>query len=102
MDTFFATRKMKKSLRGNQCCKLFVTDEGFVYVVLMKSKNKYDILSALKPFTKYIVAPEAIRCDGSGEQNAIKVKKYCGGIVTTLKILEEGTPWSNKSELYIG
>ena len=101
MDTFFATRKMTKSLRGNRCCQLFVTDKGFVYVVPIKSKNKYDILSALKQFTKEIGAPDAIICDGSGEQTAIKVKKYCGDIGTTLRRLEEGTHWSNKAELYI-
>ena len=40
-------------------------------------------------------------CDGSGEQTAIEVNKYCGDVGTTLIILEEGTPWSNKAELYI-
>ena len=68
----------------------------------MKSKNEYDILSALNQFTKEIGAPEAIICDGSGEKTAIEVKKYCGDIGTTLRILEEGAPWSNKYELYIG
>ena len=56
----------------------------------------------LKQFTKEIGALEAIICDGSGEQTAIEVKKYCGDIGTTLRILEEGTPWSKKYELYIG
>ena len=59
----------------------------------MKSKNKDDILSALNQFTKEICAPEAIIYDGSGEQTAIEVKKYCGDIGTTLRMLEEGTPW---------
>ena len=66
MDTLFATRKMKKYLRGNRCCQIFVTNKGFVYVVPMKSKNKDDILSALKKITKGIGAPEAIICDVSG------------------------------------
>ena len=97
MDTFFATRKMEKYLRRNRCCQIFVTDKGFVYVVTMKARNKYDILSALKQFTKEIDAPEAIICNGSGEQTAIEVNKYCGDIGTTLRILEEGTPLSKKS-----
>ena len=63
MDTFFATRNMTKSLRGNRCCQLFVTDKSFVYVFPIKSKNKDDILSALKAFTKEIGAPEAIICE---------------------------------------
>ena len=31
-----------------------------------------------------------------------EVKKFCNDIGTTLRALEEGTPWSNKDELYIG
>ena len=31
-----------------------------------------------------------------------EVKKFCSDIGTTLRALEEGTPWSNKAELYIG
>ena len=87
MEIFFATRKMTKSLRSNQCCQLFFTGKGFVYDFPMKSNNKYDILSALKPFTIYRGAPEAIRCDGSGEKTAIEVNKYCGDRVNTLRIL---------------
>ena len=102
MDTFSATRKMSKYLRGNRCFQLFVTDKWFVYVVPMKSNNKDYILSELKRFTKEIDAPEAIICGGSGEQTAIEVNKYCGDIGTTLRVLEEETPWSNKYELYIG
>ena len=31
-----------------------------------------------------------------------EVRKFCNDIGTTLRALEEGTPWSNKAELYIG
>ena len=31
-----------------------------------------------------------------------EVKIFCNDIGTTLRALEEGTPWSNKAELYIG
>ena len=31
-----------------------------------------------------------------------EVKKFCNDIGTTLRALEEGTPWSNKAELYNG
>jgi hypothetical protein len=30
------------------------------------------------------------------------MRKFCNEIGTTLRALEEGTPWSNKAELYIG
>ena len=68
MDTFFATKKAKKSSRGNTCVQLFVTDKGFVYVVPMKSKA--DVLKAVKQFAKKIGAPYAIICDHSGEQSS--------------------------------
>ena len=38
----------------------------------------------------------------SGDQMSTEVKKFCNDIGTTLRALEEGTPWSNKAELYIG
>jgi len=34
-DAFFVTKKAK-STRGNTCMQLFVSDEGFVYVMLQK------------------------------------------------------------------
>ena len=36
----------------------------------------------------------------SGEQMSSEVKKFCNAIGATLRALEEGTPWSNKAELY--
>ena len=100
MDTFFATKKAGKSSRNNTCCQLFMTDKGFVYVVPMKSKS--EVLQAVKQFAKEIGAPEALINDMSGEQTSKSLKKFCNEIGTTLRVLEEGTPWSNKAELYIG
>ena len=100
MDTFFATKKAGKSSRGHNCCQLFVTDKGFVYVVPMKSKS--EVLQAVKQFAKEIGAPEALICDMAGEQTSHALKKFCQEIGTTLQLLEEGTPWANKAELYIG
>ena len=100
MDTFFAMRKSGKSSRGHTCCQLFVTDKGFVYVVPMRTKS--EVLQAVKQFAKEIGAPDAIICDMSREQTSRSLRKFCGEIGTTLRILEEGTPWANKAELYIG
>ncbi len=100
MDTFFATSKAGKSSRGNSCCQLFVTDKGFVYVVPMRSKS--DVLEAVKQFAKETGAPDAIISDAAAEQKSQKLRKFCSEIGTTLRILEEGTPWANKAELYIG
>ena len=100
MDTFFATKKGGKSSRGHTCCQLFVTDKGFEYVVPMKRKS--EVLQAVKQFAKEIGAPDAIVADMAGEQMSVDLKRFCNDIGTTLRALEEGTPWSNKAELYIG
>ena len=100
MDTFFATKKGGQSSRGHTCGQLFVTDKGFIYVVPMKKKS--EVLLAIKQFAKEIGAPDSFVPDMSGEQMSSEVKKFCNDIGTTLRALEEGTPWSNKAELYIG
>ena len=100
MDTFFATKKGGKSSRGNTCCQLFVTDKGFVHLVPMRKKS--DVLNALKQFAKEIGAPEAIVCDAAGKQTSIELKRFLTSIGTTLRVLEQGTPWSNRAELYVG
>ena len=100
MDTFFATKKGGQSSRGHTCCQLFVTDKGFIYVVPMKRKS--EVLLAIKQFDKEVGAPDSFVADMSGEQMSSEVKKFCNDIGTMLRALEEGTPWSNKAELYIG
>ena len=100
MDTLFATKKDGQSSRGHTCCQLFVTDKGFIYVVPMRKKS--EVLLAIKQFAKEIGAPDSFVPDMSGEQMSSEVKKFCNDIGTTLRALEEGTPWSNKAELYIG
>jgi len=100
MDTFFATKKAGKSSCGHTCCQLFVTDKGFVYVVPMQSKS--EVLQAVKQFAKEIGAPDAIISDALREQMLQPLCKFCSEIGTTLHVLEEGMPWSNHAELYIG
>ena len=56
----------------------------------------------IKQFAKGIGVPTSIIADMSGEQMSHDVQKVCNDIGTTLRALEEGTPWSNKAELYIG
>lgn len=100
MDTFYATKKAGKSTRGHTCCQLFVTDKGFVYVVPMRSKA--DVMAVVKQFAKEVGAPDAIISDAAGEQKLKELRKFCSEIGTMLRVLEEGTPWANKAELYIG
>ena len=82
------------------CCQLFVTDKGFFCVVLMKSKS--EVLQAVKQFVQEIGAPDSIISDTSGEQISKVLRKYCSDIGTTLRYLQEGTPWVNKAKLYTG
>ena len=99
MDTFFATKKGGRSSQGHTCCQLFVTDKGFLYVVPMRRKS--EVLQALKQFAKEIGAPTSIIADMSGEQMSHDVQKFCNDIGTTLRALEEGTPWSKGWKLLI-
>ena len=64
--------------------------------------QELEALQALKQFAKEIRAPTLIIADMSGEQMSHDIWKFCNAIGTTLWALEEGTPWSNKAELYIG
>jgi hypothetical protein len=100
MDTFFATKKANKSSRGNSCMQLFVSDKSFVFVVPMKSKA--DVPAALKLFAKEVGAPDALICDAAGEQTSQQVKTFLQQIGTSLRVLEKGTQWANRAELYIG
>ena len=100
MDTFFAMKKGGQSSRGHTCCQLFVTDKGFIYVVPMRRKS--EVLQAIKQFAKEIGVPTSIMADKAAEQMSQEVREFCNDIGTTLWALEEGTPWSNKAELYIG
>jgi len=38
MDTFFASKKSGKSVRGYTCCQVFATEFGHVMPVLMQGK----------------------------------------------------------------
>ena len=82
MDTFFATKKGGTLSRGNTCCQLFVTDNGFIYVVSMKCKS--EVLAAIKQFAKEAGAPDAIVSDMAKEQVTQDVRNFCNRIGTTL------------------
>ena len=59
-------------------------------------------MQAVKQFAKAIGALDAIICDASKAQTSKPLRAFCNDIGTTLKILEENTPCSNKAKLYIG
>jgi hypothetical protein len=70
------------------------------YNSILNSVN-FDV-QAVEQFAKEIGAPDAIICDMAGEQTSRELKRCCQEIGTTLRVLEEGTPWANKTKLYIG
>eukprot|EP00957_Ditylum_brightwellii_P098824 7528519-Ditylum_brightwellii.AAC.1 len=59
-------------------------------------------MQAVKEFAKVVGAPDAIICDIAKEQKSENLKKFLGELGTTPRVLEEGTLWANKAELYIG
>ena len=74
----------------------------FMGTFFLPMKLKSEVLQALKNVAKEIGEPDVIVCDMSGEQTSQPLRKFCSDIGTTLRALEEGTPWSNKADLYIG
>ena len=98
-DTFFVS-KSAKSLRGNTCAQLFVSDKGYIalYPVTLKS----DFYDALHLFCKKVGTPDKLICDPSGEQTSKRVKNFCQQIGNKLRILEESTQWASCAERHIG
>ena len=75
--------------------QLFVTDKGFVHVIPMTKKSQAPM--AFKIFAKDIGAPDAIICDTSREQISKEVRDFCHKIGTSIRVLEEVTPWANRA-----
>ncbi len=98
-DTMFATKK-GISTRGNKACQVFVSDKGFVAVYPMQSAKDFD--TALHWFCKQVGVPVSLVCDPYSSQTSKEVKRFCDQIGTTLRVLEKGTQWANRAELYIG
>ena len=65
-------------------------------------KTKSEMLQAVKQFKKEVGAPDAIIYDAIHEQKSQEMSKLLNEIGTNLIIIEEGAPWANKYEIYIG
>ena len=100
MDTMFASGNHSKSLRGNTCAQIFTTDKGYIAVYPLMKKG--DVPRAIKLFCKEVGVPDAFICDQSMEQTSKQVKAFIGDVGSSLRVLEEGTPWANRAELVIG
>ena len=97
-DSMFALKH--KSVRGYTCCQVFVSDKGFVAVYHMRSQDEFK--TALHWFCKQVGVPTTLIVDGHKSQKSPNVKRFCDQVGTTLRVLETGTPWANRAELYIG
>jgi hypothetical protein len=60
MDIIFVM-SAAKSLRGNICAQLFVSDRGFVAFYPMKKQQEVHLV--VKQFAKEVGAPEVLVCD---------------------------------------
>ena len=89
-----------KSTRQNNYAQLFVSDKGYVAVYPMKSQSEFQ--NALHWFCKEVGVPSTLVMDGHKAQKNSKTKRFCHQIGTIMRVLEVGTPWANRAELYIG
>ena len=96
----FATGKGGKSIRGNICAQIFTTDRGFIAAYPLQSKSQ--VKQAIRLFCKEVGVPSTFIGDQSGEQTSNEVRQYIKSVGSSLRLLEEGTPWANRAELIIG
>jgi hypothetical protein len=96
MDRFYAAKQV---IKGSHLLSTVCDRQGIF--IRCTNRRKGEVLQAIEQFAKEIGAPDAFIDDKSGEQMSREVKKFCNDIGTTLRALEEGTPWSNKA-IYIG
>ena len=89
-----------KSTRGNHYAQVFVSDKGYVAVYPMRSQSEFN--TALHWFCKDVGVPSTLVMDGHKAQVNLDSKRFCHQIGTIMRVLEEGTPWANRAELYIG
>ncbi len=103
MDTLLSTQDKKlagKTMRGNTCAQVFVSDFGFVYFVPMERRD--EVYSSVKKLFKHVGVPNAIVCDSAPEQISKRTRDLCIDSSCQIKNLEKDTPWANRAERYIG
>ena len=65
-------------------------------------KSQAEFQTALHWFCKEVGVPVDLVVDAHRAQTSNKVQRFCDQVGTTLRILEKGTHWANRVELYIG
>ena len=69
--------------------------------MLFPMKKKSEVLLPIKQFAKEIGAPDSLWLTCLSNKCLLKSRNFAMTLVQP-RGLEEGTPWSNKAELYIG
>ena len=64
-------------------------------------EKESDFLLALKLFAEGIGVPKALFTHSAKAETSAEVKRFCASTSTTLKTLEQGTPWDKLSESFI-
>ena len=77
-----------------------MSDKGCVAVYPMKKQS--DFHQALHRFCKEVGVPEKLVMDAHPAQTSSATRRLCSQVGTIMKVLEQGTPWANRAELYIG
>ena len=78
----------------------FVSEKEFMKAYGMRGLT--EIPEAIKLFAKEVGAPNTFVCDPHRNQTDRKVRDLCIKIGSILRVLEEGTQYANRVELYIG
>ena len=77
-----------------------MSDKGFIVMYPMKSQSEFQ--DVLHWFCKEVGVPHKLMMDSHLAQKNLATKKFCHQVGTIMRVLEEGTPWANRAELYIG
>ena len=92
-DTLFSDTK---SIRGNTCAQIFVTDKEYSTIYPLKSKSEAFV--ALNEFCHNIGLPNPIITDNAGEETDGEWERVRKKYLLTQRTTEPYSPWQNKAE----
>ena len=96
-DTLFSETK---SLCGNNCAQLFVSDQEFSKIYPMKSKS--DAYDQLNCFVREFGIPQTLISDNAGEELGEEWQQVKKAFLMVQQTTKPYSPWQNKAEFEIG
>ena len=99
-DTFFTTKEAGKSLQQKLAVS-FLSQISNLYMTY-QCNAKLMLSTHLSNLPRKIGAQRQTLWTLWVEQSKEALVQFCHEIGYTLRYIEEGTPWTNKAELYIG